>query len=341
MVPLQPVEPLRLGAGAQLAAGLLGQSDRSSPRAGRAAARPPRPPGAAPPRTPGPARACGSAPRPESPARPATARPVRPGPRAPAPSYPATCLGGGQAEPTGEDREPTQQPLLVPGQQVVAPVQRRGHGPVPFRPVPAADQAEGRAQPVEQGRRRQQPGVSGGQLEGQRQAVQPPADRGHRGRGGRGELQAGVHRTSALQEHLSGRRCGDRGDIARTRQGERAGAGSPARTGAAAEPGWWPAPPGRDTGPAARRGPGQRRAGAPGCPGRSAAGAGRRTRPPPPARPMAAPGSAPARARSWAGPVRPRGRRPARRPRRRPGSPRRRPRRRRSRAGSSRRHPAR
>ena len=204
MVPLQPVEPFRLGAGAQLAAGLLGQStevvrvpvvqpldllglpeplrrvlpDRLQHAVARLA----------------PKVRCDQRLLDQS-GQDREHRTV----------VSRDLFGGGQAEPTGEDREPTQQPLLVPGQQVVAPVQRRGHGPVPFRPVPAADQAEGRAQPVEQGRRRQQPGVGGGQLQGQRQPVQPPADRRHRGRGGGGELQSGVDRAGALQEHLGGR----------------------------------------------------------------------------------------------------------------------------------------
>ena len=87
---------------------------------------------------------------------------------------------GGQAEAPGEYREPGEQRLFVGGKQAEAPVQRVPQGPLPFGQVtrPGGQQAHPVIEPREQRARRQQPDPGGGQLDGQRQAVQPAADLG-------------------------------------------------------------------------------------------------------------------------------------------------------------------
>ena len=60
--------------------------------------------------------------------RPATARPARDNAGTTSAPSPATCCGGVQGEAAGEDRQPAQAALLLGGEQVVAPVERRAHG---------------------------------------------------------------------------------------------------------------------------------------------------------------------------------------------------------------------
>ena len=85
---------------------------------------------------------------------------------------------GGQAEGPGEHAEPGEQGLLTGRQQAVAPVQRAAQGPLPFGQVmrSGGQQAHPVIEPGEQRPRRQQPDPGSGQFDGERQAVQPPAD---------------------------------------------------------------------------------------------------------------------------------------------------------------------
>jgi hypothetical protein len=94
------------------------------------------------------------------------------------------CLCAGQAEPPGEGRQAGQHRLLRAGQQHPGPVH---HGPQ--RPLsrqrrrrPAGQQRESLIQPFLQLGRWHPAQPRGGQLDGQRDAIQPPADPpGHRG----------------------------------------------------------------------------------------------------------------------------------------------------------------
>ena len=90
-------------------------------------------------------------------------------------------LGGVQVEALGEHRQPPQQRLLGPGQQRIGPLDRRPQGLLPLQRGAAApgQQPEALVQPVVQAGQghRAQPG--GGQLDGERHAVQPPAHRHH------------------------------------------------------------------------------------------------------------------------------------------------------------------
>ena len=84
-------------------------------------------------------------------------------------------LGG---EAAAEDREPTEQPLFREIEQLDAPVDRRAHRPVAHRGVPRSsrERVEARVEQPEQLPGRQRPKPRRGQLDRQRQALEPVAD---------------------------------------------------------------------------------------------------------------------------------------------------------------------
>ena len=101
--------------------------------------------------------------------------------------------GGSERDPAGEDRELLQRRLLDRFEQRVAPVDRRNERPLPGRHVPRAAREEG--EPLPQAardlRQRKQSDTGCRELDRERQAVKPPADRTHlldlaRGRPGEG-----------------------------------------------------------------------------------------------------------------------------------------------------------
>ena len=87
---------------------------------------------------------------------------------------------GRQAEAPDEHCQPGEQSLLIGREQAKAPVERVAQGPLPFGQVTrsAGQNAHPVIEPGQQRLRGQQPDPGGGQLDGQRQAVQPTADLG-------------------------------------------------------------------------------------------------------------------------------------------------------------------
>ena len=102
----------------------------------------------------------------------------------------------------GEHAQPGEQRLLAGGQQAEAPVQGVAQGLLPLGqvPGPAGQQAEPLVKPRRQGLRRQQPDPGRGQLDGQRQPVQPAADLRDRRRVAAGQLEARVRGVRPLGE---------------------------------------------------------------------------------------------------------------------------------------------
>jgi hypothetical protein len=106
---------------------------------------------------------------------------------------PLDGLEGGAASERTEQREES---LLVLVEQSEAPVEGGPHGALPLRQVAGAVSGERLVEPVQQGRRWQQPELRRGQLDRQWQAGQPPAEFharpqvGVRQRPGRGEQSA-------------------------------------------------------------------------------------------------------------------------------------------------------
>jgi len=120
--------------------------------------------------------------------------------------------GRRQVEAAGEDAQAGEQRPLAPVQQTVAPGDRGSHGPEPLRQIARAAGQQGQA-PVEPGQerpRRQQIEPGRGELDRQRQAVQPPDDLGHGRRVAGGEHEVGADVASAL---------GKEGDRRRGQQG--------------------------------------------------------------------------------------------------------------------------
>jgi hypothetical protein len=90
-------------------------------------------------------------------------------------------LGGVQRPAAGEHPEPPEERLLCLAEEVVAPGDRIAQRPLAGGQVArAAGQRQPPiAQPGQQRRRREDPALGGGQLDRQRQPVQPPADVDH------------------------------------------------------------------------------------------------------------------------------------------------------------------
>jgi hypothetical protein len=115
-------------------------------------------------------------------------------------------LRGGQAERAGEHRQPAQRRLFARREHVIAPVQRGPQRLVPRRPAfpPAHQQLE---HVVEAGQHLgdgHHPQLRRGELDGQRQAVQPAAQLADQFRVVVGDLEAGKHGPGAVEEELHG-----------------------------------------------------------------------------------------------------------------------------------------
>jgi hypothetical protein len=110
----------------------------------------------------------------------------------PSPLVPRHVLDGLQRAAPHERPEAAEQPLLLLGEQVVAPADGVAEGLLPLRQVSraAGQEREAPAQPPEHRLGVQQPDPGRRQLDGQRQAVQPLADLGDGRRvlGGDGEV---------------------------------------------------------------------------------------------------------------------------------------------------------
>ena len=114
----------------------------------------------------------------------------------------ADGFGREQAERPGEHSQPGEQRLLAGRQQAEAPVQGVLQGALPFGQVagPAGQHAEPLVQPRGQRLRGQQPDPGRGQLDGQRQPVQPAADLRHRPGVFVGQLEARGNGVRPLHE---------------------------------------------------------------------------------------------------------------------------------------------
>ena len=133
-----------------------------------------------------------------------SARPVprrRRGPERP-PSGAATASAASRVKPPGKDREPAKERLLVGGKQVVAPGDRVAHRALPGRQIPSATRQQGQApfQASQERSRRQHFDPRRGQLDGEGQAIQPPADGGDGCRVVRGEGEGRLDRCCPLDE---------------------------------------------------------------------------------------------------------------------------------------------
>ena len=192
---------------AQVRLVLVDERERSGARApcGPRRARPPRP--GARSRTRGSSRASGSAAPPRR--RPAASERCRPAPRGGrATSHGRAVVADGRRalrrHAAGEDREPLGERALGVGQQVPAPVDDGAQRAVARQRGAAAagEQPEAVVEPRGDlsARHRAQP--RGGQLDGQRQAVEPAADLDDRGDVVRVDGEAGRRRRAAVGEQL-------------------------------------------------------------------------------------------------------------------------------------------
>jgi hypothetical protein len=118
------------------------------------------------------------------------------------------CRRGRDGPAVGEDGRDLQQRPLGVFQQAHAPLDRGAQGALPFGQVHRAgpERIQGCRQTVEQRGRVQQPDACRGQLDGQRQALQPTADLGHRRRVGLGHGKAGPHHAGPVDKQFHRRR---------------------------------------------------------------------------------------------------------------------------------------
>ena len=147
--------------------------------------------------------------------------------RAPAPSRPASRARRAPGALVGrvadllhrlerpafvEAGEPAQQPLLVRVEERVAPADRRAERPLPQRQVAIAggEEVQGVVEPLEESRGLEDPRAGGGQLEGERQAVEPAADLGDRRGVGLAQREAGLDLRGPLDEERHGRAAPER-----------------------------------------------------------------------------------------------------------------------------------
>ena len=110
----------------------------------------------------------------------------------------ADVLRGFEREAAGEDGEAGEQLLRLLREQVVAPLDRRAERPLAFRRVAraAGEQRQRALQAREQRLRREQLRPRGGELQRERQTVEPPADRIHR----RVRLERAADRAGSFDE---------------------------------------------------------------------------------------------------------------------------------------------
>ena len=115
-------------------------------------------------------------------------------------------LGGVERPAAREDRQPPEQRPLRLGQQPVAPVDQAAQRLVPRerRPAAAGQQAEAVVEPRGDLLDGERPHARGGQLDRQRDAVQPLADLGHRRRVRIRQGEVGLHRGGPVDEEPHG-----------------------------------------------------------------------------------------------------------------------------------------
>ena len=160
-----------------------------------------------------------------------------------------------------EDGEPAQQHALRLAQEVVAPVDGRPEGALPgfCGPRAAGQQGEAVLHAVGELVDRQAGHPGGGQLDSQRDAVQVPADLGHRAGVVRAEAEVGQRALRTVDEELDGgagrHRSRHRRPVAARAAGRRR---TGPRRGRPAVPGWSRAVADRDRTPAGAR-PARRR----------------------------------------------------------------------------------
>jgi hypothetical protein len=118
-----------------------------------------------------------------------------------------------EREDAPEHAESGEHGALGGGEQVVAPVEQRPQRAVARqRGAPAArEHGEHVVEPGGQLLDTKRRHLRGGELEGERQAVEPRADRGHVGCRLRGEREAGLHRARTLDEERGRFVAGDHG----------------------------------------------------------------------------------------------------------------------------------
>ena len=154
-------------------------------------------------------------------------------------------LGGVQIEALGEHRQAPQQRLLGAVEQRIGPVDGRPQGLLALQGGAASpgEQAEALVEAVVQARQRQRAQPGGGQLDGQRHPVQPPADRHHQragllvhGAGRRPALGPG-RRTARPHRRTPAPRSRRR----RVRAATATAPGRWSRRRCRAARGWWPA----------------------------------------------------------------------------------------------------
>jgi hypothetical protein len=134
--------------------------------------------------------------------------------------HPAHGLGRVEGAAAGEHAQLAEQPLLGRAQQFVAPGDRVPHGLLPVRQVVRAVHQlwQPAGQPGQQVTGRQQRKPGRGQLDGQRDAVEPAADLGHRLARRRVRRERCPSRVGPVREQLHG---GGLGGVRVARAGER------------------------------------------------------------------------------------------------------------------------
>lgn len=102
-------------------------------------------------------------------------------------------LRGVECPPAGKGREPAQQRALAAREQVIAPIDQRALRLLARqrRPAATSEQAEAVVEPLRHLLHRHRTHPGRGQLQRQRNAIQPAADLGNDGRVPRGQREAG------------------------------------------------------------------------------------------------------------------------------------------------------
>ena len=142
-------------------------------------------------------------------------------------------LGGGQREPADEDGKAREELLLLRLQEVVAPLDRAAERPLALGEPGARrrpQKIEPRAETLEQRAGREEIASCRGELERQRQTVEPNAQLDHRLGVRLGELEVGPGGTGSVDEQP------DRLDLAAARQARDAATDPAARAPAPGRP---------------------------------------------------------------------------------------------------------
>ena len=123
------------------------------------------------------------------------------------------CEGGVEVEGAGEHAGSGEEPALLLGEQLEAPVDRRPERLLPFGGVDTAadEQVEAIRQPFPDGRRAEEIGAGGGQLDRERQPIERLADRGDVRGGAVVDVEVRVDGEGTSEEQLHRRMRGDLG----------------------------------------------------------------------------------------------------------------------------------